>query len=125
MQNLLQKLDDLADIGEGSRAVIWLERVVFVCVLLMVVSAPHSIAATQIAWLTGMFLWLIRLFLRPRIKFRFTALDAALWGFFAWSVISSLTSYASDISLNKLRGAAVFLIFYFVLYNVRNRRTAH
>ena len=125
MQNVLQRLDDLAEIREGTWAVVWLERIAFVCLVLMVISAPHSIAATQIAWLTGMFVWIIRLLLKPRIKFRFTALDAALWGFFAWSVVTSLTSYAPDISLNKLRGAAVFLIFYFVFYNVRNRRTAH
>ncbi len=125
MQNLLEELDGLSGIREGSRAVVWLERIAFVCLVLTVVSAPHSIAATQIAWLTGMFVWLIRLFLKPRVQFRFCALDAALWALFVWSVVTSLTSYAPDISLNKLRGAAVFLIFYFVFYNVRNRRAAH
>ncbi len=107
MQNMLARLDSLADVGEGSRKVIWLERIAFVFLVLMVISAPHSIAATQIAWLTGMFVWLIRLFLKPRIKFRFGVLDAALWAFFAWSVLTSLTSYAPDISLNKLRGRRI------------------
>src|SRR5689334_19415019 len=107
MQTLIEKVDRLAGIENDGRPVRWLERTAFVFLILMVLSAPHSIAATQIAWLTGMFVWIIRLFMRPRVKFRFTKLDAALWIFFAWSVITSLTSYAPDISLNKLRGVAV------------------
>ena len=51
-------------------------------------------------------------------------LDAALWGFFLWSVISSLVSYEPLMSLDKLRGAAIFLIFYFVLHNIRTARAA-
>ena len=117
-------MDELAGIEANTRVVVWLERVAFVFLLLMAVSAPHSIAATQTAWITGMFVWIIRLFFKPRIKFRFRALDIALWAFFAWSVFTSLTSYAPDISLNKLRGAAVFLIFYYVFFNLRTRRAA-
>jgi hypothetical protein len=131
MRDLLEKLDHLADTGVGGRAVAWLERIAFVFLVLMVVSAPHSIAATQTAWIIGMLSWMISLALRrrstderphrqpPRL------LSLALVAFFAWSVLTSLVSYAPDISLNKLRGVAVFLIFYFVFYNVRNRRAAH
>ncbi|HVF31386.1 MAG TPA: O-antigen ligase family protein, partial [Pyrinomonadaceae bacterium] len=125
MQTMLGRLDELAGIESDAGVVAWLERVAFVFLILMVISAPHSIAATQTAWITGMFVWIIRLFFQPRVKFRFGLLDAALWGFFLWSVITSLTSYAPDISVNKLRGAAVFLIFYFVLYNLRTRRAIH
>ena len=125
MPTVLEQLDDLAAIDGSRRAAICLERIAFVFLVLMVVAAPHSIAATQIAWLTGMLAWIVRLFVKPPVKFRFGALDAALWGFFLWSVVTAFTSYAPDISINKLRGAAVFLIFYFVLYNVRTRRVAH
>ncbi|MGQ0542478.1 MAG: O-antigen ligase family protein [Blastocatellia bacterium] len=125
MQNLESKLDELAGIESENRTVVWLERVAFVFLILMVVSAPHSIAATQTAWITGMFVWLIRLFFRPRITFRFGFLDLALWAFFAWSVVSSIFSYDPPTSLDKLRGTAVFLIFYFVYYNVRTQRAAH
>ncbi|PYS99290.1 MAG: hypothetical protein DMF63_11745 [Acidobacteria bacterium] len=125
MQKATKILDDLAGIDEINGVVTWIDRVIFVFVLLTIIFAPHSIAGTQIAWLTGMFVWIIRLFFRPRIQFRFTALDAALWIFFAWSVLTSLTSYAPDISVNKLRGVAVFLIFYFVAYNIRRVRTAY
>ena len=131
MQTYLKRLDDLAGTLDGSSTTVWLERTAFVFLILMVVSAPHSIAATQIAWLTGMFAWMISAVLRwrsgslRRENYTPRALHIALWLFFVWSVITSLTSYAPDISINKLRGAAVFLIFYFVFYNVRNRKAAH
>src|SRR5690606_19071605 len=37
----------------------------------------------------------------------------------------SLTSYAPDISIDKLRGVIIFLIFYFVIIQLRNRRSAY
>lgn len=107
-----------------------MERTAFVFLVLMMVSAPHSIAATQTAWLTGMFLWLITSAIRRRFQPEpqktdrsFRWLSTALWAFFAWSVITSLTSYAPDISIDKLRGVSVFLIFFFVYYNTRNVRS--
>ena len=115
-------MDDLAGIETEN---IWakrLERVAFVFLVLMFLSAPHSIAATQTAWLVGMFVWLLRFAIKPRPRFVRTPLDIALWAFFLWSVISSVFSYAPDLSINKLRGAAVFLIFYFVVNNLRNLR---
>lgn len=122
MQIFFRWIDETAGLQAENRAVLWLERVTFVFLILTALSAPHSIAATQTAWLCGMFLWLIRLFFRPRPVFRIGKLDYALWAFFIWSVISSVFSYAPDISLDKLRGAAVFLIFYFVFYNLRTLR---
>ena len=91
----------------------------------MLVSAPHSIAATQTAWITGMFVWVVRLFFRPSLKLKFGALDFALWGFFAWSVVSSVASYEPATSIDKLRGTALFLIFYFIIYNLRNLRAVY
>lgn len=125
MEKFLKWLDNLAGTNDAPPNVKWLERIAFFFLILMVVSAPHSIAATQTAWITGMFIWLIRLFFKPRVVFRFGVLDAALWGLFLWSVVSSLMSYEPAVSLDKLRGASVFLIFYFVFYNVRTIRAAH
>jgi putative inorganic carbon (hco3(-)) transporter len=71
-----------------------------------------------------MLAWAVRLFLKPRLRSNLGWLDAALWGLFVWSVISSLFSYEPAVSLDKLRGAAVFLIFYFAFYNIRTRRAA-
>ena len=124
MRKFFERLDRLADINRDGGAVAWLERIAFVFLLLTFASAPHSIAATQTAWIIGMLAWIIRLPLRPRIRFRFGPLDAALWAFFIWSVVSSLTSYEPLVSIDRLRGTAVFLIFYFVFYNVRTMRAA-
>lgn len=115
----------MAGVNDENRLVQWLERIAFVFLILMVVSAPHSIAATQTAWITGMFILVVRLFFRPRVKLRFGALDFALWGFFAWSVVSSLASYEPATSIDRLRGAALFLIVYFVIYNLRTLRAVY
>ena len=71
MEKFFDRLDKLAGIETGNRVVKWLERIAFVFLILMLVSAPHSIAATQTAWITGMFVWVVRLFFRPRVKFKF------------------------------------------------------
>ncbi len=122
MRKILNRLDELAGIETENNFAEWLERIAFTFLILMVLSAPHSIAATQIAWLSGMLFWTIRLFIKPRLKLVRTPLDFALWSFFGWSVISAVFSYAPDISVGKLRNVALFLIFYFVVGNVRNVR---
>jgi len=122
MQDFLIKLDDLADIKIENNLIRWLERAAFVFMILMFVSAPHSIAATQIAWLTGMFVWVVRLFFKPRPRLVRTPLDIPLWIFFIWSIVSSIFSYDPPTSLDKLRNVALFLIFYYVINVVRTKR---
>jgi len=124
MDGFLGKLDSLAAIETEDKTARLLERIAFVFLVLMVLSMPHSIAATQTSWLIGMFVWVIRLFIKPRPKLIKTPLDIALWAFFGWSAITSVFSYAPDISIDKLRGAALFLIFYFVINNIRSKRAA-
>ncbi|MCU1288144.1 MAG: Lipid core-O-antigen ligase-like protein [Acidobacteria bacterium] len=124
MRKFLKWLDEIAVTNQENNAAKWLERIAFVFLTLMVLSAPHSIAATQTAWITGMFVWVISLFVKPRRKLVKTPLDAALWAFLIWSVVSSVFSYAPDISLDKLRGVGLFLIFYFVINNARAKRAA-
>lgn len=122
MESLLQEFDDLAGIDTENFIARWMDRVIFFFLVLMVISMPHSIAATQIAWLTGMFLWVIRLFIKPRPRLFRTPLDIVLWAFFLWSVVTSIFSYDPAVSLDRLRGTALFLIFYFVVYNLKNLR---
>jgi O-antigen ligase len=122
MQKILNRLDALAGVETENNFAGWLERIAFIFLILMVFAAPHSIAATQTAWLSGMFFWTIRLFIKPRPRLARTPLDVALWSFFGWSVITAIFSYAPDISVGKLRNAALFLIFYFVAGNLRNVR---
>ncbi|MBC7898593.1 MAG: O-antigen ligase family protein [Saprospiraceae bacterium] len=125
MNSFLQGLDELAGTGHENRIARWLRRAAFVFLVLMLVSAPHSIAATQTAWITGMFLWLVSLIFKPRPRFRITLLDGALWAFFFWSVVTSIFSYDPATSVDMLRGVAIFLIFYFVVYNLRSLRAVY
>ncbi len=122
MQKLLVWLDKIAEIEREHPLPRWLERITFIFLILMIFSAPHSIAATQIAWLSGMFLWMIRLFIKPRRKLLKTPLDIALWAFFGWSAISSVFSYDPATSIDRLRNVALFLIFYFVINNLKTVR---
>jgi hypothetical protein len=121
---IFEKIDELNDLTGRSGVVLWCERIAFIFLVVMTLFAPHSIAVTQSAWLIGMLAWVVRLFFKPRPKFKFTALDYALWAFFLWSVVSSGFSYAPDISLDKLRGVSLFLIFYFVYNNLKTARAA-
>jgi hypothetical protein len=121
---LFGKIDELNSLTTESKAVLWLERIAFIFLTVMVLFAPHSIAVTQSAWLIGMLAWVIRLFFKPRVKFKLKLIDYALLTFFAWSVVSSIFSYAPDISLDKLRGVSLFLIFYFVYHNLKTIRAA-
>ncbi len=125
MNEFLVKLDSLAAIETENRTARFLERIAFVFLVLMVLSMPHSIAATQTAWLIGMFAWFVRLFIKPRPKIVRTPLDIALWTFFGWSVVTAVFSYAPDISFDKLRGVLLFLIFYFVVNNLRSKRAVY
>lgn len=124
MQILWQKIDEIANIETEDKLIKLLERAAFFFLILMTLSAPHSIAATQTAWLCGMFCWIIRLFIKPRPKFKFGWLDFAFAGFIVWSAVSAIFSYAPDISLDKLRNVSVSLIFYFVFYNLRTFKAA-
>ncbi|HYY59171.1 MAG TPA: O-antigen ligase family protein [Pyrinomonadaceae bacterium] len=89
---------------------------------MLAVSAPHSIAATQIAWACGMLFWVVRLMVRPRLRLHRTPLDYALLAFFILTMISSLASYDPLVSIGKLRGASLFTIVYLVAENVSSKR---
>lgn len=122
MSQTLKRLDAIAGVETQDRATRILERVAFVCLLVMAIAAPHSIAVTQTAWLTGMVAWAARLCLKPRPAFRSGWLDIALAAFAGWSVLSAVLSYEPAISLDKLRGVGLFLILYFAYYNLRSMR---
>ncbi|HMS42417.1 MAG TPA: O-antigen ligase family protein [Pyrinomonadaceae bacterium] len=133
MQNFLRKFDELAGIETVEIKAKWLERIAFGFLILMFLTAPHSIAASQTAWIAGMFFSLIGFFFNAKAQRRegakfFTfhsslfTLHFSLFTFFAWTAVSSVFSYAPDISIDRLRGAAIFLVFYFVIYNLRTVR---
>lgn len=102
----------------------WLDGAIFVCLIITAYSSPISIAATNVGWILGFILWIVRAFLRPRPKFFRTPIDFALLGFFAWSLISSIFSYAPDLSLDRLRVLTLFPIAYLVSQNIHKTERA-
>lgn len=125
MQSLIQKLDALAGIETNAFALQWLDRLTFVFLTLMVVSAPHSIATTQISWGIGMLIWGISFFFRPRKDTKFRLLNLALFAFLGWSFVSGLFSYEPAVSLDRLRGVGVFVVFIFAAAHIRKLRSVH
>lgn len=124
MNEFWARLDDLAQINQKNESVKWLERVAFVFLTLMVLSAPHSIAASQGAWLGGMLVWGIRAAFKPRPKFFRSPLNWAFLLFGGWAILSAVLSYAPDISIDRLRSVGIFLVFFFVVNNLRTKRAA-
>ena len=100
----------------------WLEHGIVGCLFLLAVSAPHSIAASQTAWLLGMLLWVLRFAFYPRPRLFRSPVDYALFGFFLLSGLSGIFSYSPIISIGKMRAASLFTIVYLVSQNVRSLR---
>ena len=105
-----------------SSVIIWLEYAISVCIVVIALFAPHSIALTQVGWLVGLTLWLIRFTLYPRPKLFRSPLDYALLAFFILSGISGLFSYSPLMSIGKMRAASLFTLVYLVSQNVRSLR---
>ena len=88
--------------------------------VLFVIAAPNSIAATQTAWLMGMLFWVVRLFVWPRPKLDRTPIDYPMFVFFVLTGLSAFLSYEPSVSIGKLRAASLFLIVYLFAENVRS-----
>ncbi len=104
---------------------LWCERAIIGCVFLVAVFAPHSIAATQTAWLLGLFLWVLRFALFPRPSLFRSPVDYLLLGFFVLSGVSGVFSYSPIMSIGKMRAASLFTVVYLVAQNVRTLRLVH
>jgi hypothetical protein len=104
------------------RAAFLLDRAITFWLFAMAIAAPHSIAATQLAWGCGLILWGARFLLRPRPAVPKTPIDYALLGLFVLTVISALFSYERATSVGKLRAASLFTIVYLVVGNIHGRR---
>lgn len=104
---------------------VWCERGTIACIFLFAVCAPHSIAATQTAWLLGLLFWLLRFVFFPRPTLFRTPVDYLLLGFFVLSGLSGVFSYSPIVSIGKMRAASLFTIVYLVAQNVRSLRLVH
>ncbi|HYO91367.1 MAG TPA: hypothetical protein VEQ40_07010, partial [Pyrinomonadaceae bacterium] len=104
--------DEIEPASSPSSFSFWLDRLIIFWLFVMVAFAPHSIAVTQGAWLCGLILWAARFLFKPRPRLYRTPVDLALLGFIALTLVSSLFSYAPDISLSKMRAVSLFIIIY-------------
>jgi hypothetical protein len=100
----------------------WLDRAIIGCLFLIAVFAPHSIAATQTAWLLGMAVWAARFAVYPRPKLFRSPVDYVLLSFFVLSGISGIFSYNPIMSIGKMRAASLFTIVYLLAQNVPSLR---
>ncbi len=125
MAELLASLDSIATTDDSKGIPRWLDRGAFVFATLMVLSSPHSIAATQIAWGIGMLCWIIRTLISQRQNRSFRPASVALIAFFCWSLLSATLSYEPATSLDRLRGVSVFLIFIFVAAIIKNLKAVY
>jgi len=99
-------------------------KAIIVCLLLMALSAPLSIAATQTAWAFGLLFWIIRaIFVRPRPKF--DKLDITIFVFVGLSLVSAIFSYEPQVSLRKMVSVSLVTIVYLVATNLKDRTTLH
>ena len=96
-------------------------KALYASLFLLALSAPISIAATQIAWSLALLFWLIRaVFVRP--VFRRDAIGLAILAFVALSLVSSVFSYEREVSLRKMVGVSLVTIVYLVSESIRDAK---
>ena len=108
----------------GARVFVITQLIISFLLLMYAIFAPHSIALTQGAYLIGLGAWAVQLVATRRLNQKRSAVDIALFGFFACCVVSSFLSYVPLVSIKGLKSPAFFLAFYFVSNRVRSIRFA-
>lgn len=93
-----------------------------VCLFLLALSAPISIAATQTAWALALLFWIVRACLVDQ-KFSVAAFDLALLTFVGLTLISSFFSYEPETSLRKMVAVSLVTIVYLVSQTARDTKT--
>ena len=119
---VLDYFDSVFDLRGESLAGRWLDRAICFCVLLIALTAPVSIAAVNVAWIAGLFLWICRFFVEPRPRFFRTKVDWAILCFSGWTLVSCVFSYAPDLSFDRWRVTLLFPILYLVSQNLRGAK---
>ena len=129
-RHLIKKLVDalISNVGpaptRGARVFVITQLIISFLLLMYAIFAPHSIALTQGAYLIGLGAWAVQLVATRRLNQKRSAIDIALFGFFACCVVSSFLSYVPLVSIKGLKSPAFFLAFYFVSNRVRSIRFA-
>jgi hypothetical protein len=131
--DLVRQLDSLSkwraesQIPDRPAAASFLDRTLIVTILIFGLGVAHSIAVAQIAYLSGVLLWVWRELLfrshpRPGRAVEHPLLKPLL-AFSLLTIVSSSLSSAPEISLLKSKSLGLFLVFYLILNNL-NRRGA-
>ncbi len=113
--------DSLIRRENGSSGVAWADRGELCFLLLFGLTVPHSIAASQISLMLALICQMVRNVVEKRARPRRSPLDRPLLVFALLTIISSIFSYAPAISLAKLRGLGLFLIFYLISSTLTRR----
>lgn len=109
-------------IAASANLLAWIDRAFKAALLLLALSAPLSIAATQTAWALALLFWIVRAFLiRPRFKVE--GIDLAVLAFIGLTVLSSFFSYEPEISIRKLVAVSLVTIVYLVSGFVADLKT--
>ncbi len=104
-----------------SRALAILDHGILASLVLFVLVAPHSIAATQGAFLLGLVLWIIRVVIRRSLDYRPMVLELPILGFVWLSLLAAIFSYEPALSLLKVRSVGLFLIVFLIAQNLPNQ----
>lgn len=100
----------------------YLDRAFYAMILLMALSAPLSIAATQTAWALAILVFLIRsAFKGPR--WRPDVMAFAVMAFVGLTLVSSLFSYEPEVSLRKMVGVSLVSIVYLVATAIKGTKS--
>jgi len=100
-----------------------LDRALYISLLLLVLAAPVSIAATQTAWALSMLIWIVRAFVvRPKIKFDLFGIVVLI--FIGLTLLSSVFSYEPEVSLRKMVAVSLVSIVFLFAENVKDKQTA-
>ncbi|MFM8395461.1 MAG: O-antigen ligase family protein [Acidobacteriota bacterium] len=106
-------------------AAVLIDRTLIVTILIFGLGVAHSIAAAQIAYLSGVVCWLGRALLArsPRREGRWweRPLLLPLLCFALLTVISAVFSSAPEISLVKSKSLGLFLVFFLIHHNLSRR----
>ena len=122
VDSIRPKKSRAGNIDSVGAAAKWCETAVVACLFLFVFSVPLSIAASQTAWLLGVFLWILRFAFYPSPRVERTPVDYPLLSFFILTGLSAFFSYEPMVSIGKLRGASLFTIVYLFAENIPSRR---
>lgn len=107
-----------------QQALVFCDRAIMGSLALFALAAPHSIAATQGAFLLGMGFWILRILIRRSLDYRLMVLDVPILLFVGLSLLAAIFSYEPALSLLKVRSVGLFLIVFWVAQNLPSRAWA-